>query len=437
MIEKNIKTELFKYIILNVLGMVGISCYILADTFFVSAGMGSAGIAALNIALPVYSLVHGSGLMIGVGGACQYSIFVSRGDKKGADRMFTAALAAAAVMSAVYMITGIAFSGKIAGMLGADEAVFEMTETYLKTILIMSPSFLAGDIFTCFVRNDKAPGLSMAAMIAASLSNIVLDYIFIFSMKMGIFGAALATGMAPCISMAVLSRHRMKEQRFRAVKSMPAFKEIKRIIAGGTSSLVTELSAGIIMALFNFLILNAEGNIGVAAYGIIANLSLVAIAIFTGIAQGMQPLASKVHGISDKYSEGLLLKYSVLVCTASAILIYVVLTVFSDGITAVFNSENNIKLMQLAETGIRLYFIMLPFAGINIITSMFFAAVEKPVSAQVISLSRGFVVIVPAVIIGANSAGLTGIWLSVSVSEFITLVIGTVLYIRFRKPLHK
>ena len=101
------------------------------------------------------------------------------------------------------------------------------------------------------------------------------------------------------------------------------------------------------------------------------------------------------------------------------------------------SSENNIKLMQLAETGIRLYFIMLPFAGINIITSMFFAAVEKPVSAQIISLSRGFVVIVPAVIIGANSAGLTGIWLSVSVSEFITLVIGTVLYIRFRKPLRK
>lgn len=336
-------------------------------------------------------------------------------------------------MSLIYMTAGLTLSERIAWFLGADGAVFEMTETYLKTILLMSPLFLAGDIFTCFVRCDGEPGLSMAAMIIASLSNIVMDYIFIFPLKMGIFGAAFATGTAPFISMAVLSLYMRKKERFRAAYSLPSIKETGKILAAGFPSLITELSAGIIMALFNFLILKIEGNIGVAAYGIIANLSLVAIALCTGTAQGMQPLVARVHGKNDKFSEKLLFKYSIRICVLAAMVIYVLLVVFAGRITAVFNGENNLKLAQLAERGIFIYFLMLPFAGINIVTSMFFASIEKPVSAQIISAARGFAVIVPAVILAAQLAGIVGIWFSVAVSEIVTFAVGETLYINLKK----
>ena len=205
--------EFARYASLNVLGMLALSCYILADTFFVSLGLGAEGLAALNLAIPVYSFIHGSGLMAGMGGGTRYSILKSQGNHREADRVFTHGLYLAAGLAALFVAVGLLFPGDIARLFGGTGAVFSMAKTYLRVILLFAPAFLLNNLLLCFVRNDGAPQLSMAAMIGGSLSNVVLDWVFIFPGNMGIFGAAFATGLAPIISMGILSPHFLRGKK--------------------------------------------------------------------------------------------------------------------------------------------------------------------------------------------------------------------------------
>ena len=209
--EKTLLKEFFRYVSQNVLGMIGLSCYILADTFFIARGLGTKGLTALNLAIPVYSFVNGCGLMLGMGGATKYSIFRGKKEDKKGNQIFFHAVAFALVFAAVFMLTGIFLSDRLALVLGADREVFDMTRVYLRVILLFSPAFIFNDIFVCFVRNDGNPKLSMIAMLLGSFSNIILDYIFIFPLNLGILGAVLATGFAPVISMCILSKHLRSE----------------------------------------------------------------------------------------------------------------------------------------------------------------------------------------------------------------------------------
>ena len=178
--KENYLQEFIRYVTLNVLGMIGISCYILADTFFIAQGLGSDGLTALNLIIPVYNLMHGCGLMLGMGGASRYSMLKGQGKSEKGNIVFTHTVVTALVFAVFYMAAGGFFAEKISLLLGADEAVFGMCTTYLRTMLLFSPMFLLNDVFVCFVRNDGNPQLSMTAMLVSSLSNIVFDYIFIF-----------------------------------------------------------------------------------------------------------------------------------------------------------------------------------------------------------------------------------------------------------------
>lgn len=154
----------FKYVSLNILAMAALSCYILADTFFVSRGLGANGLTALNLAIPVFNLVNGTGLMLGVGGGAKYAVLKSREDAAAQNKAFTNTLYCAVIFSAVFMAAGAFFSRNITAALGADSAVFEMTNTYLKVILLFSPAFIFNNIFVAFIRNDENPKLSMAGV---------------------------------------------------------------------------------------------------------------------------------------------------------------------------------------------------------------------------------------------------------------------------------
>lgn len=166
--------EFARYTSLNVLGMIGLSCYILADTFFISLGLGADGLAALNLAIPIYSFINGSGLMIGMGGGTRYSILKSQGNHREANRVFTNVLYLAAVLASLFVAAGLLFAGDIVRLFGGTGNVFTMSRTYLRVILLFAPAFLMNNVLLCFVRNDGAPQLSMAAMLGGSFSNVVL-----------------------------------------------------------------------------------------------------------------------------------------------------------------------------------------------------------------------------------------------------------------------
>ncbi len=426
--------EFLKYSSLNVLGMIALSCYILADTFFVSKALGADGLAALNLAIPVYSFINGSGLMIGMGGGIKYSIAKSQGAAQRADQTFTNSAVLTAVIAACFFLTGLLASGSLALLLGADGTVYEMTRTYLQVILLFAPMFMTNNLLLCFIRNDGAPQLSMAAMITGSLSNVVLDYVFMFPFGMGIFGAVLATGMAPVISILVLSPYLFRRKnQFHLRKCRISGKLALGIFSSGLPSLITEVSSGIVMIVFNTIILGIAGNIGVAAYGVIANLSLVVMSIYTGISQGIQPLLSSGYGTGNRKKTQSVLRYALVSAVLISVVVYVCVFFGADPIAAVFNSEQNATLQSIAVTGLKIYFTACVFAGFNIILSVYFTSTENALPAHIISILRGFVVIIPMAFLLSAAAELTGVWAAFPATELIVSLIGAGLFFRIGK----
>ena len=426
--------EYIKNTSLSVFGIIGISLYILADTFFVAKGLGANGLAALNLAIPVYNFIHGSGLMLGMGGATKYTIFKSQKNAKNADIIFTNTMYLAFIFSVIFVLTGLFLSETLASSLGADQAVFAMTSTYIKVLLLFAPAFLLNDILLCFVRNDKNPSLSMYAMIGGSLSNIILDYIFIFPCKMGIFGAVFATGLAPIISVLIMAPHwTLKKKGFHFIKTSLLPQMVKINLSLGFPSLFEQLSSAIVIITFNAVILHLRGNVGVAAYGVVANLSLVVTAVYTGIAQGIQPMVSRSYGCGKIRTGRRVLHYAMASMLIVSCVLYLAICLFAGPIAGAFNSENNLQLQQIAAVGLRLYFTAIVFAGFNIIISMFLISTEKPFPAHIISLFRGLLVIVPVTLLLSALWGMTGVWLSFPITELFVAVLGGALYFRYKK----
>lgn len=416
-----------QYTILSVLGMLGVSCYILADTFFVSKGLGTNGLTALNLAIPAYNFIHGTGLMLGMGGATKFSIYKSQGRKEEINRVYTNTLYLAALFSLVFAAVGFSFSKQIALFLGADGNILTMTDTYLRWLLLFSPAFILNDVLLCFVRNDDNPQLSMIAMLAGSFVNIVLDYIFIFPLQMGIFGAVFATGLSPLISVMMMLPHWIqKKNTFHFVRTK--MKIARQELSLGFPSFIAQLSSGIVMITFNAIILKLEGNTGVAAYGVIANISLVIVAVYTGIAQGIQPLISRFYAVGSNRQVQAVLRYAMITMLTISCAIYFFILIFAQPIAAVFNSENNAELQRIAVMGLKLYFVSNLFVGYNIILSGFFASIERALPAQILSILRGLILMIPAAFLLSAIWKMVGVWLAYPITEALVALLGFMIY---------
>ena len=354
--EQSIFHTFFKYVSSNVLGMIGFSCYILADVFFIARGIGADALAALNLTLPAYNLMNGIGLMIGMGGAARYSLSSTRPDSDTHRTAFTHALLLAALCALFFSFAGAFCSEEISAILGADHDTIGYASDYIRILLLFSPLFLGNNLLLCFVRNDGAPRLSMAGMLIGSLANIVLDYIFIYPLGMEMAGAATATATAPVISMLIMSVHFIKKNnRFHITKIRLSLKRAADICFLGVSSLVLELSSGIVIIVFNFLILKLNGNTGVAAYGILANIALVLTSVFTGIAQGIQPIVSRHADAKGKHVQNSIRKYALITSLLLSLVSYITISLFSVPIAEAFNKADDPLLTTIASGGMRIY----------------------------------------------------------------------------------
>ncbi|WP_066687226.1 MATE family efflux transporter [Christensenella intestinihominis] len=421
-LNQSIYKTFFKYVSLNVLSMLGVSLYVLADTFFVANGVGADGLVALNLALPVFSLINGTGLLIGIGSATLFSIATGKGKQDAGSRIFTQSFILAAVVGVILTLCGLFWNRPIAVMLGAnDEHIISMTATYLKLLMTFSCAFIINNLLVAFVRNDGNPRLAMFGMLGSCLFNIVFDYIFVFPLQLGIFGAALATGVAPILSLVILSAHfSRKKNHFRLIRTRINRKELAHSIFTGIPSFVTEFSSGIIIFLFNMTIIGIAGDIGVAAYGIVANLALVCIAIFTGVGQGIQPVVSVNYGAGRI---GNVLRTYLLGAALAFVLgglFYLAALFFPDQIASIFNSEGNGQLQALTRDGLSVYFLGFLFAGINVVTTSFFASIARPRPSFLLSVLRGFALIIPGLLLLPGIFGLNGVWMTVPLAELLT-----------------
>lgn len=193
------------------------------------------------------------------------------------------------------------------------------------------------------------------------------------------------------------------------------------------------MASGIVMIVFNMIILHLQGNTGVAAYGVVANLSLVVVSIYTGIAQGTQPILSRVYGYGDSKSQKQILNYAIKTMLVISFGIYLFFLLAANPIVSIFNSEQNMQLQEIAVAGLKLYFTAIPFAGFNIILSAYFTSTEEALPAQIISLLRGFLMIIPMAFFLSFILKMTGVWISFPVTECFVTLAGITLYIKFRE----
>ena len=385
----------FKYVLQDVAGMIGVSVYILADTFFISLYSGADGLTMLNLVIPIYGLMYAFGSMVGIGSAIRYALKKASGDEN-TDFYFTHALSWDLILSIPFILLGIFAPQWVLHLMGADARITELGIQYLRIILIGS---LSGSAF-----------------------NIVFDYIFMFPLNMGMAGAALATALSPIVTMSVCSIHYLGKKNTIGFRwRLPSPRHLFSCCKLGVSAFIGEIASAVTTTVFNILILAMAGNIGVAAYGVIANISIVALSIFNGISQGTQPLISETYGSGKTQQTKKLLKAGLLLTLVAEIFVVAAVWILSEPLIQLFNSEGNALLVSYAQPGMKLYFSGFFIAGINLMLISYFAATDRAVLSFLSSILRGVIAIVLCAVVLSRIWGMTGIWLAFLTSELITL----------------
>ena len=429
----NVRKQFIKYVSQNIFGMIGISLYILADTFFISQAVGADGITALNLVLPLYSFIFAIGQMIGVGSAIRFAVEKGQG-KKEKYPWFSNALIWATIFGTVFTVIGFAFPEQLVMLMGGDASIVAVGAPYTRIFMSFSIFFMWNHVCNAFVRNDGAPTVAMAATLFSSLFNIVFDYVLMYPLGMGMVGAALATACSPIVGVLICLLHILSKKsllHFHFVR--PDFRRLCLACQVGVSAFVGEMSSGVTTLAFNYLILGLTGNTGVAAYGVVANLAIVAVALFNGIAQGSQPLISDYYGRNEQGVIRRVIRMGLRLSFVFAVLIVIVVWRFASPITAIFNKAKDPVLAAYAEEGLQLYMLGFFFAGWNMLGASVLSAMEQAKAAFVASMLRGFVLILLCAFVLAAIFGMTGVWLAYPAAEALTLV---VTFVGLYKSLH-
>ena len=419
--------QLRRYLLPNILAMIGTSCYILADTFFISLSQGPNGITALNLVLPLYGLIFALGSMIGIGSATRYAL--GKGSNAPDYHLyFSNSIIWTLLVGAVFVALGVAVPDGVLRLMGADDTISRVGHNYIRIVLCFAPLFMLNFTCTAFVRNDGAPRIAMAATLLSGLFNILFDYLLMFPLGLGMTGAALATGFSPVVSMSICLLHYLSPRN--TIRLTPTLPSLRRLLSAcqlGVVAFVGGMSSGVTTMVFNFILLHLAGNAAVAAYGIVANIALVGVALFNGISQGLQPLASACHGSGDTQGQSRIYRHSMFIgLCVSAVVVAVVVT-FAGTLVAVFNSQHSAQLADYAIPGLRLYFLGFLFAGANIVKSGFYSATGRGRESSILALCRGVVAIVAFAFLLSHLFGITGVWLAFPAAELFTLLLGLVL----------
>ena len=241
----NVTKQYFRYVSQNIFGLIGTSCYILADTYFIAQAAGTDGVAMLNLCLPIYNFIFAFGSMIGLGSATRYSILKAQNDER-AHRYFSNGLMCAILIAVPFMLVGAFCPDAVLRLMGGDAAIVALGLQYTRIFLLFTPFFMCNYIVSAFTRNDGDPSLAMVATLSGSLFNVVLDYIFIFPMGWGLPGAALATAISPVISISICSLHfRKPTNGVQFVRQRPSARLLLQSCQLGISGFVGEMSSAV------------------------------------------------------------------------------------------------------------------------------------------------------------------------------------------------
>ncbi len=430
----NLRKVFFNYLVPSVGGMLGTSLYVLGDTMIVGRGLGSQGLAALNLSIPIINVFNGLGLLFGIGGATALSVDKGMGKTDGLNKIFTKSVIFSFICGVLLTLLRVFFLDEFVSFLGAEGEIFNMSRDYLGVMLSFSIAFLLNPTVMVFVRNDGAPKTAMAAMLIGSIVNVILDYVFIMRMDMGMWGGALATGLSPIIGLSILSTHFIRRKNGISLSRLKGVQGVRRIFANGIPSFVVECSAGIVIFAFNQSLLNIAGNIGVSAYSIIANLSLIAAAIFTGVGQAIQPIVSVNYGAKNMKRILETFRLGLFTSLGLGIVFYSLGLFFPEMLIGIFVRDIT-EVLDITKTGIRIYFLSFLLMGVNIVMTSYVQSKEQARTSLIISLLRGLVLIIAVLMILPRFLGINGVWWTLPVTELLTFFISIVFFSKCTKAI--
>ncbi len=429
-----IRNIYFKYLGASFGSALISSVYGLADTAMVGHYHGPMGTAAMAVVAPIWNLVYSLGILSGLGGA----VLMSNEKGKGSGRensYFTLGMIYTFIIAAVVWAVLLIFDEPMLYFFGADAETIDIALEYTRCIRYGAPLFVLNQAIAAFLRNDSDPQRGTIAVLSGGLFNLIGDYICIFVLDMGAFGAGLATTLGALITCIILCTHFFtKKNTLKFVKTRQAFKKIRRITVNGFSSFFVDLAMGILTLMFNRQIMKYLGNDALAVYGVIVNISTMVQSCTYSVGQSAQPLFSVNYGAGKYDRVKGTLRYALFATAFFTVVWTAVMMIFPNGIMGIFMDTTD-SVLSIAPDIVRVYclsFLLLPF---NIFSTYYFQSLLKPVTAFIVSVGRGMVL--SGILIYALPAllGADAIWFAMPVTELVIAVFAVIVMRRYTKQL--
>lgn len=419
--------RLFRFCISPVIMMVFISVYGVVDGFFVSNYVGKIPFAALNLVMPFVMILGGVGFMIGTGGSAIVAKTLGEGDRQRANRYFTMLIMLTAFAGVILSVIGIVLMRPIAHLLGATDATIEYSVLYGRIVIGFNTAFMLQNVFQTFLTTAEKPKLGLASTVAAGVTNITLDALFIAVFKWGIAGAALATGISECIGgvLPLIYFLRKNSSLLRLTKTKPEGSVLIKACVNGSSELMSNISSSLVSVLYNHQLLRFAGENGVAAYGTIMYIQFVFIAVYIGYTIGTAPVVGFHYGAENRGELKSILRKSFTVMSCTGVSMMIMAQLLAVPLSKLFVGYDP-ELFDMTKHAFRLFSFSFVLAGMNIFTSSFFTALNNGLISAVISFLRTLVFQMLSVLILPVMFGLDGIWWAITAAEISAFCISSI-----------
>lgn len=435
LLTSKIKPMYFKYLVAASGSAMVASVFGMIDAMMVGKYHGPAGNAALAVFNPIWSIIFSLGYLAGIGGSVIFSTARGRRDENTAQAYFTLSVLYGAVLS-ILAVAGIGiFNEPLFRLFGADDELLKLAKGYLAPILYALPCCLFSCILSAFLRNDGNPGLATKAVIIGGIFNVIGDYLCVFVLDMGIFGAGLATAIGQFVSLVVMLLHFVgKKNTLRFVKITQVGRKLGSITVTGFSTAINDLALGVIGVLFNRQIMKYLNSDALAVYGVITQVTVFAQCLAYGAGQAAQPIISQNFGAGQNDRIKQCLKYG-LYTSAVMGLCWTGVMLLVPNLFVNFFMTPTASVLEIAPGIIRAYgisYVLLPF---NIFATYYFQAIVKANTSMVASVARGVVVSGGMILIMPLIAGADSIWFAMLVTEILVAAYSTWYMVKYTRTL--
>lgn len=429
--------RLIRFTLSSIVMMIFTSIYSVVDGLFVSNFVGKTPFAAINLIMPILIILGALGFMIGTGGSAIVAKTLGEGDPVRANRYFSMLVYTTVVGGAVLAAAGELSLPLVSELLGAEGAMLQDCILYGRIILAALPAFMLQNVFQSFMITAEKSRLGLAVTVAAGLTNMVLDFVFIVPLGWGLAGAAIATAISQVIGGAVPIVYfaRKNDSLLRLTKAKFEGRILLRTCTNGSSELMSNISASIVTMLYNFQLMRLAGEDGIAAYGVVMYVNFVFSAIFIGYSTGAAPVIGYHYGAQNHAELKNLFRRSLVLVVISGVAMTVLAELLAQPLTHVFVGYDA-GLYALTVRGFMLYSISFLVSGVNIFGSAFFTALNNGLVSAAISFLRTLVFQVAAVLLLPLLLGIDGIWLAIVTAELLALAVTLVFFIVRRKQYH-